>query len=432
MRKYVLVTADFSGFGFTRFIYKGDQVIIAYQPKEKMDWESEEGKNYLRQGNGMVQKFPLEDIMKRRNKMKDWYFIWDGNHNHEENTILRKEKFKVFAGMDLTYKMENDREFGINLAEELGLVSPDHQEFKSTQDGIKFLESNPEKAYVFKANGSSDCSLTTVLNTPEPVHNNLEMRQFLSSIGINDFILQEKVFGVEANIEYLCMNGVPVLAQVNLECKRRSNGDLGDNIGCAMDVCWSVPLNCPLVLKTVAKLLPLIEKTKYTGFADMNVIIGEDEVFFLEWCWRCGYNQHPNFFTTISKIPFLETVAQLIDGTYVPQVKSGFGTSLTIRMFPARKGMPIYVPETLERNFFLLDGFKKKDALLTGGCEGNGHEVGIVTAHNYTIPTAFHDVIENAHRIKLVNADYRTDGDKTDYPLSPLRRYEALKAMNLI
>ena len=58
--------------------------------------------------------------MKNRAEMRDWYWIFDGNHSVDENELLRSEGFKVGLGGELSYKMEKDREFGIELAEKYG------------------------------------------------------------------------------------------------------------------------------------------------------------------------------------------------------------------------------------------------------------------------------------------------------------------------
>jgi hypothetical protein len=40
--------------------------------------------------------------------------------------------------------------------------------------------------------------------------------------------------------------------------------------------------------------------------------------------------------------------------------------------------------------------------------------------------------MRRAAQVKFPFRHYRTDGDKTDFPTSPIRRYEALKAMGYL
>lgn len=435
-RKFILVTADFSGLGFAlqEMNNPDSEVIIAYKPKAPLTPEQKPA--HMAQGNGLVKKYPLDVVMAKRDSFKKAFWVFDGNHNIKEGETLHREGFRVWNGTKFQFDMENDRGKGIAFAESVGLHSPPFEEFKTAAEGIKFLQANPDKAYVFKPNKAEDSALTQPFTmTPESKNANLECQRFIASMGINDFILQERKKGVEVNTELFYSRGVPVLAQVNLESKRRSNGDRGYMTGCAMDVCWKVSLDAPIIKKTCGlfegKLPPL-----FTGFVDTNVIFGDSEVWFLEFCFRTGYNAHPNFFTTISRKTYLQTVADLIMGHPV-DARDGFGASVTLFTDKPHLGVPVYVPESVLPNFFLYDGFRGPEAkepgdFSMGGIEGGGHEIALVTAHNYTIETAFEDAIANAERVKYVNKDHRTDCARGDFFSSPLRRYQALQALHLI
>ncbi|HUS05689.1 MAG TPA: hypothetical protein VMZ52_05320 [Bryobacteraceae bacterium] len=56
----------------------------------------------------------------------------------------------------------------------------------------------------------------------------------------------------------------------------------------------------------------------------------------------------------------------------------------------------------------------------------------MLIVNGYTIPTAWENVRKKAAEIKFPYRHHRPDGDRTDYPSSPIRRYEALKAMGYI
>lgn len=432
-RKFVLVTSDWAGLGsaIQEIQKNGSEVIIAAKPKH--DIEKEKRKAYSIQGNGLVETIPLDDLMEKREEYEDWFWVWDGNHNTDESELLREEGFKVFGGSEFAYELENDRELGVEYAEEAGLIPPPSFEFQSAEDGIKFLEQNEDKAYVVKPNASEESHLTQPFSrTTEPKNANIEARKYLKAMNVSDYLLQERKKGVEVNVELFFSNGEPMFAQANLEDKFRHNGDLGYPTGCAFDLCWKILMDCELVKRTVAKFIPDLKEKKYTGFADANVIVGDDEIWFLEFCFRCGYNAHPNLFSTISKKTFLQTAADLLEGIAV-EAKSGFGASVTLFSDKECTGLPIYVPESLNGNFYLFDGYKsKEDENEEFSMGGFGKEIAIVTAFNYTPETALELAIENAYKIKFCNADFRTDCAQTDYPLSIVRRYQALKAMNLL
>lgn len=431
-RKFVLVTSDFSGLGFAIQDKEknGSDVIIAYKPKGEIEEEKEH--SYLIQGMGLVESMHLDDLMEDRKTYQDWFFVWDGNHNTDEGELLRKEGFKVFGGSQFQFDLENDREFGIEFAQSVGLESPPFHEFQTPDEGIKFLEANEDKAFVVKPNNAEDSALTQPFTrTIEPSNANLEARRYLSAMDVHDYILQERKKGVEVNVEIFFSNGIPMLAQANLEDKYRHNGDLGCPTGCAFDLCWTVPLDCDLVKKTAGKFLPKLFERKYTGFADANVIIGDNEVWFLEFCFRPGYNAHPNFFTTIANSTFLQTAADLIEGKK-PTAKHGFGASVTMFTDKERMGIPIYVPSSLNGNFYLFDGYKgDEDGDDEFSMGGFSKEIAVVTAFDYTPERALDAAVDNAYKVKIVNSDFRTDCSKTDYPLSLVRRYQALCAMKL-
>ncbi len=379
---------------------------------------------------GLAKCFPLKTLMEKRAKLKDWFWIWDSNHNWKENEILRKEGFKVFGGSKFCYDLENDRELGVKFAESTGLETPETKQFKSAQDGIKFLESREDEAFVFKANGQDDCSLTYVPINIDPIKANEELRHTISALNVNDFILQKKVMGTEVNVEMFVMNGEPVFAQANLESKKPMDADEGDATGCAFDVCWSVPLDSKLAQMTVMKFAPKLKEMKYTGFADANVIIDDDKAWFLEFCYRFGYNSHPNFFYNLSKDTALQFAANMIDGAFkADSVKDGFGASITVFSHKPKKGLPIYIPEGFNDKVYMIDGYKEGENLvMSGGCQ----EICIVCARHFTIPTALEKALDYCNQLVIKGMFKRHDAHKTDYPSSPQRRYEALVSRKLI
>ena len=341
-------------------------------------------------------------------------------------------------GSKFCFDLEEDRGFGLDFAESCGLHSPEWKEFTSDTEAISFLEANEDKAYVFKPCGDEDKSKTQPFyHTPEAANANKQCRRYVVSIFKNlkekRFILQERKKGVEVNTEIFFSRGVPVLAQANLECKMMLNHDLGKPTGCVGDVCWKVPVDSPLIQMSCGKMTEKLAEMKYTGFADSNVIIGDDEVWFLEFCFRPGYNAHPSFFQSISKKTFLQTMADLIDGVPV-DAYPGFGGSVSLRCEMDHGGLPIYVPESNIDNVYFYDVYKDETYEEEGDyLMGDGDsDIGIVIDKAYTIENALHNAMDIAFKIKAPGIGFRTDLHKKDFPLSPQSRYEALQAMHLV
>jgi phosphoribosylamine-glycine ligase len=208
--------------------------------------------------------------------------------------------------------------------------------------------------------------------------------------------------------------------------------DLGELVGCAFDFVFTIPLDCKAVTESVGKLYPAYKKMRYTGFADANFIASRDGVWFFEKCERFGYNTHPNLLFNLSRRSLAEVLSSLAEGNVKPDFSGGFGASVTM----ATKANPvggkvIQFPPKLWKDIYWWDVYKKGDHYLTAGYDKQG-DVLIVTAYGYTIPTAWEKLMTRAAQIKFPYRSYRPDGDRTDYPTSPIRRYEALRAMGYL
>jgi hypothetical protein len=94
-------------------------------------------------------------------------------------------------------------------------------------------------------------------------------------------------------------------------------------------------------------------------------------------------------------------------------------------------GKLIQFPDKLWKDIFFWDAYRKDQHILTAGYDRDGYVL-ILTAYGYTMPTAWETLMRRAAQIRFPYRHYRPDGDGTDYPSSPVRRYEALKAMGYI
>lgn len=417
---------------------EGHKVFIAYKPADdEFDDEPEKKKAFDMVGNGMVEKYDLDKVMRKRNQFKDWYWIWDGNHNTKEGEQLRKEGFKVFGGSELTDKMEHDRDFGTQIAKDAGMDMLPTFDFKNLPDGIKFLQENEDKAYVFKPDGNQDADLTFVPSNWNNEHANHELVRYMNSLdkSVASYILQERVKGVEINVEAWIYQGKPFFAFANFENKRKLNKDAGCNVGCAQDVGFTVPLESQLVKNTIAKLFPYYQKIKYTGFADCNIIISDKGFYFIEFCNRFGYNSHPNLFLNLAKDDFGNIMCDFIDGkidNFYDRFRYGFGASVSLYLDKPRSALPIYIDKEIEKNFYPYDLYKDNDDYFIAGYDT---QVGILAKHGYTIEEAGQealDCIDIHEEINFPNISYRSDIHKNDWLTSPRKRYDAIKAMNLI
>ncbi len=233
--------------------------------------------------------------------------------------------------------------------------------------------------------------------------------------------------GIETNVEVWFVDGEPRFAFMAPEAKRKLTGDLGDFVGCAFDFTFVVPFESRIVRESVGRLFPVYRAMRYTGFGDANFIVGRDGIWFFEKCERFGYNAHPNLLWNLNRASLGETLAALVDRTFVPDFSPGFGASVTMYMDHPASGKAVQYPESVARSLYRIDVYREGGRLLTAGYYGEA--LLLACAFGYTIPTAWDAALAIAAQVKFPGRSYRLDGAGTDYPASPLRRYEALTAM---
>ena len=431
--RFVVATQDHSGLGFAlRLKEEGNEVLVATNPSAADRADASRLEAFERVGCGLVAKAPLASVLARRGAWRDALFVWDQNHSVEENELLRREGFRVLGGGAYAHAMEHDRAACLELAGRYGLTPPESHRFEDTRAARAFVEEHADRAWVYKPDVGQNFE-TFVPDGEEPADANEELVLHLETCEPERaFILQERRAGVEANVECWMVAGEPRFAFVGLECKKKYVLDLGPMVGCALDFAFAVPLDCRAVAESVGKLFPFYAETRFTGFADANVLADRDGVWFLEKCERLGYNAHPNLLFNLSRKPLGEVFASLADGTFAPDFAEGFGASVTMSTKEsAPGGMGILIPEKHAKDVYLWDAWRKGEHLVTAGYDPAG-DVLCVLGHGYTLPTAWEAVAKRASEIRFPYRHWRSDGDQTNYPSSPLRRYEALKAMGYI
>ncbi len=424
--RFVIATQHYAGLGFAiRLKAEGHDVLLAVRSIDDRRLVDA----HARVGDGLVPKRPLGDVLGDRESLRDAYWIWDENHSVEANEILRAEGFKVLGGSRYCDTMEHDRDACLARLAPYGLHAPPSHAFDRVDDARAFLEQNPDTAFVFKPDRGE--TFETWLPQSEVGRDaNLELRHHLASVrDTSPFILQERKDGVEANLEVWFVRGEPRFAFMTLESKPRLAGDLGDLASCAFDFAFVVPVDGKAVRETVGRLFPMYAEMQYTGFGDANVIASRDGIWFLEKCERFGYNAHPNVLWTLNRSTLATTFASLIDGDFQPDFSPGFGATCTMYMDHRADGKAIHVPDGMDRQVYLYDARCEDGQLKTCGYYD---DVLLATGFGYTMAEAWEAALANARAIRFPGRSFRIDGAGTDYPSSPIRRYEALQAMGFV
>ena len=424
--RFVIATLHYAGLGFAlRLLEEGHDVTVGYcGTSDRRSCES-----YALVGNGLVAKEPLSHLVANREGYRDAYWIWDENHSVESNELLRREGFRVFGGGRFADTMEHDRDACLAFVERHGLTPPPSFAFERPEQAASFLEEHAETSYVYKPDRGESYD-TWLPQSESAADANLELRQHLRSLESDSpFVLQERKEGIETNVEVWFVDGEPRFAFMNIESKKRLAGDLGDLVGCAFDFTFAIPVESRAVQESVGRLFQTYREMRYTGFGDANFIASRDGIWFFEKCERFGYNAHPNLLWNLNREPLGETLASLVDGTFRPNFSPGFGASCTMYMDHRASGKVIQFPASIGRNLYLYDVYRDGDLLLTAGYYD---DVLIANGFGYTIPTAWEAALANAKAVKFPGRSFRIDGGDTNFPSSPLRRYEALQAMGYL
>ena len=443
INKFIVVSQDASGYGFAKMIDCGStgrgnprndvnsSAIFSILPKE----DEEDLEKLQKVGESEVTCVTFNKIWKERDKYKDYAFIFDQNHNWEIASKLRKEGFMVFGALELSDKMEHDRNFGLSLVKKIGLTLPDFKEFTDKEAGLEYLDNNEDIAYVFKPDEPDNKSwVTTCPDHDNDQKANREIYNFLKSQpdGLGSYILQERKKGVEINIEMFLYDSEPFFAQANFECKRKYNGDYGRLIGCAQDTCFTIPLECKILKDTLWKLADLPEFENYTGFLDMNLIVADNEYWFLEFCGRFGYNAHPNLFLSLALSSFSEIMSDWMTGNienFGRHFRKGYGASISCNIDEAVTGLPIsFDDDTEESRFFSYDTYSENGERYLAGY---ANEVGVIVAHDYDLKSACEEAIAKFKRVHYPGKAGRTDLACTDYQTNPIERLQACREMDL-
>ena len=425
--RFVVATLHFGGLGFAlRLQDEGHEVLLATAGIADRRLED----RYRLVGEGLVPRMPLAAAMAQRSGWRDAIWIWDENHSVAENELLRAEGFLVFGGGSYPDRMEHDREACLLLMGEHGLKPPPSFAFESSAEALTFLDEHRDTAFVYKPDKGEPHD-TWLPQSADSAQANQELRQHLRTLGrAGAFVLQERKDGVETNVEVWFVRGEPVFAFMTLESKHKLTGDLGDLVGCGFDFTFVVPVDCRAVRETVGRLFDVYREMQYTGFGDANFIVAKDGLWFFEKCERFGYNAHPNLFWNLNRAPLGETFASLVDGTFRPDFAPGFGASVTMYMDHPSPGKAIHFPDTVASHLYFLDVYREEGQFLTAGYYGEA--VLLACGFGYTLPTAWEAALDVAATVHFPGRSYRLDGAGTDYPSSPVRRYEALTAMGYL
>lgn len=343
----------------------------------------------------------------------DTVFVFDNVGNGVLADSLRMEGWPVFGASDFQDRIELDRRQGQALMKMAGIDTPKTKAFSDFDSAKNFLRQRPEFG-VFKPNGNISVALTKVFSDAGEMTKYFEWLEKKWTQDI-DFILQEKVEGVEVSIEGW-FNGEDWIFgsfSSTLEEKRLMNDGVGPHTGCAGNVLWFYKHARPAIAKaTLLKLTRFLKQKSYRGPLDVNTKGGKG----LEFTARLGYDA----WQTQMGLLQME-VGRLLSDTARGTIRKmrtstdfGIGVRLSVPPYPLenvmqelekRHGQPVVIPPAVRADFHPFDLCVTSSGMGMAGTDG---WVGVMT-HTSGNLNGLSRVYDKIKQVKVDELQYRTD-----------------------
>jgi phosphoribosylamine--glycine ligase len=349
---------------------------------------------------------------------------------------LRREGYRVVGGSALGDRLEGERGFGQEVLRSAGIATVPTFRFRDFDAGAAHIRSNPRR-YVYKPNGfeaPSQASYVGDLADGEDVVDFLAWQRSIAKGKAADFILMPHLSGVEVGVGAY-FNGAEFLtpACIDFEHKRFFNGDMGELTG-EMGTVASYRGAERLFERTLARLAPLLARSGYCGYINLNTIVDGDGIWPLEFTSRFGY---PGFaiLDPLHRESWADIFARLCarDGTgFATHDGFSVGIVLTVPPFPYESTypasparLPVRFREPLgedeQRHVHYGEVALDDGRLVTAGVIG---QVMVVTGCGATVAEARDAAYRLAGKVSVPNLRYRTDiGHAVTDGLGLLRRW---------
>lgn len=318
---------------------------------------------------------------------------------------------------NLHCQLEDDRLFGIEVMENVGINVPFYEAFDDIGEAKRFIRKT-NKRFVFKPSGDNQSTATTyVSKDAEDLLRYLE-KVSASSKG-SEFILQEVVNGTEISTEAY-FNGTDFfLLNGTLEEKKFMNGRLGPNTGCSGNLVWMYnSIKPPAIFRHgLGKMKDFLQQYGFRGMIDLNTIVTESQIYGLEWTPRFGYDASATIFSRIESPlgDFLGNVATGNPGNAT--TGSPFAASVRISIPPYPSEIKGEHPESIPIEGVEEDECIKDCYLYDCTLDNNGELVsagvsGFIMAPiagGESIAQSFGRSYSKVDKIHIPDMQYRTD-----------------------
>ncbi|MEM0476748.1 MAG: hypothetical protein QW367_03915, partial [Candidatus Aenigmatarchaeota archaeon] len=344
---FVFLTYDGQGLPVAyKLLQEGYSVYVGQA--EDISEKKEEGKEKerrLKLYDGMIEKIPIEKLIKAllKVKNKERYFVFtDFSFLYEYSEPLLKAGFMGLLPIKEDYLLEENREMAKEFVDENypAISKKEHYQFSKVEEAIEFLENEgKDKVWVLKGFHTDASTVVPIYDNPEIAKEEIisalqEERKIYESEG---FLLEEKLTEIiEFVPEATSFDGKIVGRNICLEIKDfyPSPRGKGGQTGCTADITfWLMENEFEEIYNRFLKPLEekMLRKNVMTIW-DCGLIYDKKQkkFFFTEFCIRPGYNA---FFSELSTFPSIgEYFERLIrkEDVFNPISTHRFGASFRI------------------------------------------------------------------------------------------------------
>jgi len=370
---------------------------------------------------------------------KDWFVFCDFNYFWGYADRLRKKGYRGLLPNKGDGRLEKDRDYAKTFVKQnySEVEVAGHQEFKTVQDAMKFLDKHSENLYVLK--GNSDECPTVVPSRDDPAINRElivdSLERFSKWYEKEGFSLEEKIPDIiEFTPEAYGYDGELIGVSVDIEAKHL--GSRGGPIeGCAASlVLWQEINDSPIYEMFLEPIAHLMLRPREFTIWDMSVYWSPSRkaYYFGEFC-----SNRPGYDCVFAEIATCGGVEKWIE-----KIESGekFGgdkpVGVSLRIFnkqriDQKKGwQEMLIGDPNDPNVFLWDVRSENGKLYTIGYDSNTY---VVSAAGDTPEKAIDQLYKNDEHV-VFDSGYsleKHDWMDKEFPENILHRYEILKELEL-
>jgi len=402
--------------------------------------DEEEKKLRLSAYDNIVEKFPIDVLIKKLEKVTDPknYFVIC-----ESNNLFYYASYLQSLGFEGNFPTRENRLFEVdrNLSKKFVkkyyplLKVAENRSFHSVHSARIFLQQST-KVWVLKS--QIDSLATVVPKTDSPFQANAQLIEQLTvykdEYELSGFLLEEKITSViEVTPEKIYYDGVPLGMTVMFENKGIGSGNISYQVGCTGDLVFPVSMESKIHDICFPPIVDKLAKRHKGLFVwDASLLIDKQTgtIYFGEFCPnREGFN---SFLTTLEQMPSIQSYFENIVQKKSPYRLGTLGVSTMLFNLLRDPGTNrilrnsvIDFPEKYAKHIWPYDIYKKTK-------EGSSYTVGYdislspITATGGTLSRAVDRLYSYIENFQMNNVYYRPKFDflSHDYPTSIPNRLE--------